>query len=116
MKSDVGLIGLGVMGQNLVLNMANHGYSVSVFNRTLSVVDEFIACKAKGYESIRGTHSIEKFVESLEPPKRIMLKVNAGRAVDAVFEQLIPYLSRVEIIMDCGNSFFKYTFRRSMEV
>ena len=116
MKSDVGLIGLGVMGQNLVLNMANHGYSVSVFNRTLSVVDEFIACKAKGYESIRGTHSIEEFVESLEPPKRIMLMVKAGRAVDAVIEQLIPYLSPGDIIMDCGNSFFKDTIRRSKEL
>jgi 6-phosphogluconate dehydrogenase len=115
-KSDVGLIGLGVMGQNLVLNMANHGYSVSVFNRTLSVVDEFIACKAKGYESIRGTHSIEEFVESLEPPKRIMLMVKAGRAVDAVIEQLIPYLSPGDIIMDCGNSFFKDTIRRSKEL
>ena len=114
MKSDVGLIGLGVMGQNLVLNMANHGYSVSVFNRTLSVVDEFIACKAKGYESIRGTHSIEEFVESLEPPKRIMLMV-AGRAVDAVIEQRFRKLSG-DIIMDCGNSFFKDTIRRSKEL
>ena len=88
MKSDIGLIGLGVMGQNLVLNMANHGYSVSVFNRTLRVVDEFIAGKAEGYETIRGTHSISELVESLAKPRRIMLMVKAGRAVDAVIEDV----------------------------
>lgn len=113
MKSDIGLIGLGVMGQNLVLNIANHGYSVSVFNRTLSVVDEFIAGKAEGYELITGTRSIPEFVESLRRPRRIMLMVKAGYAVDAVIEQLMPYLSQGDIVIDCGNSYFKDTIRRS---
>ncbi len=113
MKSDIGLIGLGVMGQNLVLNIANHGYSVSVFNRTLSVVDEFIAGKAGGYELITGTCSIPEFVESLRRPRRIMLMVKAGYAVDAVIEQLMPYLSQEDIVIDCGNSYFKDTIRRS---
>jgi len=112
-KSDIGLIGLGVMGQNLVLNIANHGYSVSVFNRTLSVVDEFIAGKAGGYELITGTCSIPEFVESLRRPRRIMLMVKAGYAVDAVIEQLMPYLSQEDIVIDCGNSYFKDTIRRS---
>ena len=113
MKSDIGLIGLGVMGQNLVLNIANHGYPVSVFNRTLSVVDEFIAGKAEGYELITGTRSIPEFVESLRRPRRIMLMVKAGYAVDAVIEQLMPYLSQEDIVIDCGNSYFKDTIRRS---
>jgi 6-phosphogluconate dehydrogenase len=112
-KSDIGLIGLGVMGQNLVLNIANHGYPVSVFNRTLSVVDEFIAGKAEGYELITGTRSIPEFVESLRRPRRIMLMVKAGYAVDAVIEQLMPYLSQGDIVIDCGNSYFKDTIRRS---
>jgi 6-phosphogluconate dehydrogenase len=112
-KSDIGLIGLGVMGQNLVLNMVNHGYSVSVFNRTLSVVDEFTAGKAEGYETIRGTHSIQELAESLAKPRRIMLMVKAGRAVDAVIEQLVPYLSPGDIIIDCGNSYFNDSIRRS---
>jgi len=112
-KSDIGLIGLGVMGQNLVLNMANHGYSVSVFNRTLRVVDEFIAGKAEGYGLITGTHTIPEFVESLRKPRTIMLMVKAGYAVDAVIEQLKPYLSQGDIIIDCGNSYFKDTIRRS---
>jgi 6-phosphogluconate dehydrogenase len=112
-KSDIGLIGLGVMGQNLVLNMANHGYSVSVFNRTLRVVDEFTAGKAEGYELITGTRSVPELVESLKKPRRIMLMVKAGQAVDAVIEQLIPYLSQGDIIIDCGNSYFKDTIRRS---
>ncbi len=101
------------MGQNLVLNMANHGYSVSVFNRTLSVVDEFMAGRAEGYRTIRGTHSIPELVESLAKPRRIMLMVKAGRAVDAVIDQLIPYLSPGDIIIDCGNSYFKDTISRS---
>jgi 6-phosphogluconate dehydrogenase len=101
------------MGQNLVLNMANHGYAVSVFNRTLRVVDEFTAGKAQGYELITGTRSIPELVESLREPRRIMLMVKAGQAVDAVIEQLIPYLSPGDIIIDCGNSYFKDTIRRN---
>ena len=116
MKSDIGLIGLGVMGQNLVLNIANHGYDVSVFNRTLSVVDKFIAGKAQGYENITGTHSIPELVETLRKPRRVMLMVKAGHAVDAVIEQLLPHLSPGDIVIDCGNSYFKDTIRRSEEL
>jgi 6-phosphogluconate dehydrogenase len=112
-KSDIGLVGLGVMGQNLVLNIANHGYAVSVFNRTMRVVDEFMADKAQGYELITGTHSISELVDSLRKPRRVMLMVKAGQAVDAVIEQLLPYLEPGDIILDCGNSYFKDTIRRS---
>lgn len=113
MKTDIGLIGLGVMGQNLVLNMANHGYSVSVYNRSVSKVDEFLQGPAKGKESIVGTYSIKEFVESLKTPRKIMLMVKAGAPVDAVINELVPYLAKGDIVIDGGNSFFKDTIRRT---
>ena len=82
-KADIGLIGLAVMGQNLVLNMNDHGFTVAVYNRTTSKVDEFINGAAKGTKVI-GTHSIEEFIGNLKKPRRVMLMVKAGQAVDAL--------------------------------
>ena len=116
-KSDFGLIGLAVMGQNLVLNVESRGFQVSVFNRTTSVTDEFIA-KHPG-KSLIGAHTLEEFVQSLALPRKIhiMVKSTAVKdsdrdAVDAVIEQLIPLLAKDDIIIDGGNSFYQTTERR----
>ena len=110
--ADIGLIGLAVMGQNLVLNMDDHGFSVAVFNRTTSKVDQFIAGPAAGTKVI-GTHSLEDLVASLAPPRRVMLMVKAGGAVDSVIEDLLPLLDPGDIIIDGGNSHFPDTIRRT---
>lgn len=110
-KSDIGLVGLAVMGENLILNMANHGYTVTAYNRSTDKVDNFINGRAKG-NSIRGAHSIEELVNSLSSPRKIMLMVKAGPAVDAVIEQLIPLLDKGDIIIDGGNTNFPDTNRR----
>ncbi|MBI4250540.1 decarboxylating NADP(+)-dependent phosphogluconate dehydrogenase [Candidatus Uhrbacteria bacterium] len=110
-KADIGLIGLAVMGQNLVLNMADHGFAVAVYNRTTEKVDEFLAGEAKG-KPIIGAHSIQELVASLQTPRRVMLMVKAGSAVDAVIEELSPLLEKGDIVIDGGNSFFKDTIRR----
>jgi 6-phosphogluconate dehydrogenase len=112
MKADIGLIGLAVMGQNLVLNMNDHGFKVAVFNRTTSKVDEFIAGPAKGTDVI-GSHSLEELVESLESPRRVMLMVKAGEVVDQYIEMLLPLLSAGDIIIDGGNSLYSDTNRRT---
>src|SRR5687768_5914410 len=100
---DIGLIGLAVMGQNLVLNMANHGFSVGVYNRTTSVTDEFVGglksepadkVHAGTTDRVKGYHTLEEFVASLQTPRRIMFMVKAGPAVDAVIDQLKPLLSK----------------------
>lgn len=114
-KYDIGLIGLAVMGQNLVLNMSDHGYRVAVFNRTTSKVDDFIAGPATGRE-ILGTHSIEQLVGALEKPRRVMLMIKAGRPVDATIEQLLPYLEQGDIIIDGGNSNYQDTIRRTADL
>ncbi|MBO8126542.1 MAG: decarboxylating NADP(+)-dependent phosphogluconate dehydrogenase [Firmicutes bacterium] len=114
-KADIGLIGLAVMGQNLVLNMANHGYTVAVYNRTTSKVDEFIKGPAVG-KSVIGTHSLQELVSVLERPRKIMLMVKAGRAVDAVIQQLQEFLEPGDVIIDGGNSYFKDTVRRAKEL
>ncbi len=114
-QADIGLIGLAVMGQNLVLNMADHGFTVAVFNRTTSVVDEFIAGPAKG-KSIIGTHSLEELVAALKRPRRIMLMVKAGQPVDDFIEKLIPLLEPGDIIIDGGNSNYEDTIRRTAYV
>ena len=88
---DIGLIGLAVMGQNLVLNMNDHGYKVAVFNRTVSKVDEFIAKEAAGTQVV-GTHSIQEMSQVLKKPRRVMLMVKAGKAVDDFIELVLPYL------------------------
>jgi 6-phosphogluconate dehydrogenase len=110
-QSDIGLIGLAVMGQNLVLNMEEKGYTVSVFNRTTTKVDQFVQGSAKG-KNITGTRSIKEFVESLATPRKMMIMVKAGQPVDDVIEELIPHLDKGDIIIDGGNSHFPDTNRR----
>lgn len=110
-SADIGLIGLAVMGQNLVLNMADHGYNVAVFNRTVAKVDTFMEGPAKG-KSIIPAHSIEEFISSLKRPRRIMLMVKAGDAVDSFIEMILPHLEKGDIIIDGGNSFYPDTQRR----
>jgi len=114
-KYNIGLIGLAVMGQNLVLNMSDHGYRVAVFNRTISKVDDFIKGPAKGRE-ILGTHSLKELVKSLEKPRRVMLMVKAGAPVDTTIEKLLPHLEKGDIIIDGGNSNFDDTIRRTAEL
>ena len=114
-KADIGLIGLAVMGQNLVLNMADHGFTVAVYNRTVAKVDEFINGSAKGM-SIIGVHSIEELVSQLKRPRRVMLLVKAGDAVDQFIEQLIPLLEPGDIIIDGGNSNYTDSIRRTAYV
>ena len=111
-RADIGLIGLAVMGQNIVLNMNDHGYTVAVFNRTVSKVDEFLANEAKGTNVI-GTHSIEEFCAALKRPRRVMLLVKAGKPVDDFIELLLPHLEAGDIIIDGGNSHFPDTIRRT---
>lgn len=111
-QADIGLIGLAVMGQNLVLNMNDHGFTVAVYNRTVSKVDEFLEGPAKGTKII-GTHSLEEFIKTLKRPRRIMLMVKAGDAVDAFIDQCLPYLEKGDIIIDGGNSLFTDTNRRT---
>lgn len=114
-KNQFGLIGLAVMGQNLVLNAADHGFSVSVYNRTSSKTDEFMAGEA-GDKAITPTYSLEEFVESLEKPRIMQIMVKAGGPVDAVIEQLKPLLDEGDIIIDGGNSFFPDTERRAKDL
>ncbi|RKZ70282.1 MAG: phosphogluconate dehydrogenase (NADP(+)-dependent, decarboxylating) [Gammaproteobacteria bacterium] len=111
-KADIGLIGLAVMGQNLVLNMADHGFRVAVFNRTTSKVDEFLEGPAKG-TSIIGTHSMEELVGSLTTPRKVMLMVKAGEVVDAFIDMLIPLLEPGDVIIDGGNSHYPDSTRRT---
>ena len=111
-KADIGLIGLAVMGQNLVLNMNDHGFKVAVYNRTVSLVDEFLAGSAADTRVV-GTHSLEELVEALEKPRRVMLLVKAGQPVDDFIELLIPLLERDDIIIDGGNSNYNDTIRRA---
>ena len=112
MKANIGLIGLAVMGQNLVLNMNDHGFKVAVYNRTTSKVDEFIEGPAKDTEIV-GSHSLEELVDSLETPRRVMLMVKAGEVVDQYIEKLLPLLSAGDIIIDGGNSLYSDTNRRT---
>jgi 6-phosphogluconate dehydrogenase len=114
-KADIGLIGLAVMGQNLVLNMDDHGFTVAVYNRTTSKVDEFLSGAAAGTRVI-GTHSIEELVAALKKPRRVMLMVKAGQAVDDFIELLLPHLEPGDIIIDAGNSNFNDTIRRTAAV
>jgi 6-phosphogluconate dehydrogenase len=109
--SDIGLIGLAVMGENLVLNMESKGFSVSVFNRTIEVTEKFAANRASG-KRILPTRSIEELVSSLAKPRKIMIMVKAGTAVDAVIEQLLPHMERGDVIIDGGNSLYTDTQRR----
>jgi 6-phosphogluconate dehydrogenase len=112
---DIGLIGLAVMGQNLVLNMNDHGYKVAVFNRTVSKVDEFINEEAKGTEVV-GAHSIEEMCGLLKSPRRVMIMVKAGDVVDKTIEQILPFLDKGDIIIDGGNSLFTDSNRRTKDL
>jgi 6-phosphogluconate dehydrogenase len=115
MQADIALIGLAVMGQNLVLNMNDHGFAVVVFNRTVSKVDDFLNKEAKGTKVI-GAHSLEEMVRLLKRPRRVMLMVKAGAAVDEFIESLLPHLEAGDIIIDGGNSLFEDTMRRTRYV
>jgi 6-phosphogluconate dehydrogenase len=109
--ADIALIGLAVMGQNLIMNMNDRGFTVVAFNRTLSKVDDFLAHEAKGSKVI-GAHSIEEMVDLLKRPRRVMLMVKAGDPVDQTIEHLLPHLEAGDIIIDGGNSLFTDTERR----
>src|SRR5512142_1144030 len=114
-QADIAVIGLAVMGQNLILNMNDHGFTVAAFNRTVSKVDDFLAKEAKGTKVI-GAHSIEEMVALLKRPRRVMLMVKAGQAVDEFIEHLLPVLEPGDIIIDGGNSLFEDTNRRTKYV
>ena len=111
-KADFGLIGLAVMGENLILNVESKGFSVACYNRTTEKVDKFMEGRAKG-KNIIGTHSVEELIASLKRPRRIMILVKAGQATDAVIDQLVPHLDKGDLVIDGGNSFFKDTIRRN---
>ena len=112
---DIGLIGLAVMGQNLVLNMNDHGYKVAVFNRTVSKVDDFIHDEARG-TNVVGAHSVEEMCGLLKSPRRVMIMVKAGEVVDQTIEQVLPYLEKGDIIIDGGNSLFTDSNRRTKDL
>ena len=114
-KADIAVIGLAVMGQNLILNMNDHGFIVAAFNRTVSKVDEFLAKEAKDTNVI-GAHSFEEMVALLKKPRRVMLMVKAGKPVDEFIEHLLPLLEAGDIIIDGGNSLFEDTMRRTKYV
>ncbi len=114
-NSDFGLIGLAVMGENLVLNIESKGFSVSVFNRTVSKVDRFMEGRAKG-KNITGCFTIEEFVASLKRPRKVMLLVKAGDAVDQFIDMVAPHLDKGDIIIDGGNTHFPDTIRRTKYV
>jgi len=111
-KADIGLIGLAVMGENLVLNIESKGFTAAVYNRTVEKVDKFVQGRAKG-KNIIGTHSIKELLESLKRPRKVMLMVKAGAAVDDFINQLIPLMEKGDIIIDGGNSHFPDTIRRT---
>lgn len=103
MKGDIGVIGLAVMGQNLILNMNDKGFKVVAYNRTTSKVDDFLNGAAKGTQII-GAHSLQELVDKLEKPRKIMMMVRAGSAVDEFIEQIVPYLDKGDILIDGGNA------------
>ena len=111
-KADIGLVGLAVMGENLVLNMESHGYTVAVYNRTIDKVDNFISGRGKG-KNVIGAHTLEELTSNLKTPRKVMLMVKAGKPVDDFIELLIPHLEKGDIIIDGGNSHFPDTIRRT---
>ncbi|HPS34321.1 MAG TPA: decarboxylating NADP(+)-dependent phosphogluconate dehydrogenase [Oscillospiraceae bacterium] len=114
-KADIGLIGLAVMGENLVMNMESKGFTVAVYNRTHEKVTNFVEGRAKG-KNIIGTYSLQELVDNLAAPRKIMMMIKAGQAVDDMIEQLIPLLSLGDILIDGGNSHFPDTSRRTAYV
>lgn len=111
-KADIGLVGLAVMGENLVLNMESKGFTVAVYNRTVEKVDNFVEGRGKD-KNVIGCRSVEELVNNLERPRKIMVMVKAGKPVDAFIDQVIPYLDEGDIIIDGGNSHFPDTIRRT---
>ena len=111
-KADIGLVGLAVMGENLVMNMESKGFTVAVYNRTTRKVKDFVEGRAKG-KNIIGTYSVEELVGALEKPRKIMLMVKAGQPVDSFIEQVLPYLEKGDILIDGGNSHYPDTARRA---
>lgn len=114
-NADIGLIGLAVMGQNLVLNMNDHGYTVAVFNRTVSKVDDFLQGTAKGTKVI-GAHSLKDFFTLLKRPRKVMFMVKAGDAVDELITECLPFLEKGDVLIDGGNSHYPDTERRVAEL
>jgi 6-phosphogluconate dehydrogenase len=111
-KADIGLMGLAVMGENLILNMESKGFTVAVFNRTLSKVDNFVNGRAKG-KNIIGTHSVQEFIDALKKPRKVMCMVKAGKPVDDFIELVLPFLEKGDLIIDGGNSHFPDSIRRT---
>ncbi|MBQ7064684.1 MAG: decarboxylating NADP(+)-dependent phosphogluconate dehydrogenase [Firmicutes bacterium] len=111
-KADIGLIGLAVMGENLVMNMESKGFTVAVYNRTVSKVDNFVNGRAAG-KNIIGCHSLQELVDNLAKPRKVFMMVKAGSAVDSMIDQLLPLLEDGDIIVDGGNSHFPDTIRRT---
>jgi 6-phosphogluconate dehydrogenase len=111
-KADIGLVGLAVMGENLVLNIESRGFTVAVYNRTVEKVDDFVQGRAQG-KRIVGAHSIEELVAALKSPRKVMLMVKAGKPVDDFIELILPHLDKGDIIIDGGNSHFPDTIRRT---
>jgi 6-phosphogluconate dehydrogenase len=111
-QADIGLVGLAVMGENLILNMESRGFTVACFNRTTSKVDDFVSGRAKG-KQIVGTHSLEDLVKALKRPRKVMMMVKAGKAVDDLIAQLLPLLEPGDILIDGGNTHYPDTMRRA---
>jgi 6-phosphogluconate dehydrogenase len=110
-KSKIGVLGMAVMGRSIALNMADHGYQVSVYNITRNRIDEAISQDVTG--NLKASYSLEAFVNSLEKPRNILLMIKSGDPVDQTIEMLIPYLDKEDLIIDGGNSYFKDTIRRA---
>src|ERR1017187_6822006 len=113
--ADIALIGLAVMGQNVVLNMNDHGYRVAVFNRTVSKVDDFLSHEAAGTQVV-GAHSIPELADALKRPRRVMMMVKAGDSVDQMIQSLVPHLEKGDIIIDGGNSHYPDSNRRTKDL
>src|SRR5256885_13575844 len=114
-QCDIGLIGLAVMGENLVLNMESKGFNVAVFNRTAEVTEKFTAARAKG-KNIRPTKTIEELFGALKKPRKVMMMIKAGKPVDMVIAELLPFLEKGDVVIDGGNSLFTDTQRRSKDL
>jgi len=114
-QCDIGLIGLAVMGENLALNLESKGFSVAVFNRTTEVTEKFAAGRAKG-KNIRPTRTMEEFVAALKKPRIAMMMIKAGKPVDIVIGEIVPFLERGDVLIDGGNSLFTDTARRGKEL
>jgi 6-phosphogluconate dehydrogenase len=114
-QADIGLVGLAVMGENLILNMESKGFTVAAYNRTTSKVDDFVNGRAKG-RKILGARSVEEFVSLLKRPRKVMMMVKAGKAVDGMIEQILPHLAPGDILIDGGNTHYPDTIRRAAQV